>query len=134
MNEHIAYVTKQIEASDTVQALLTAAFIGLELIERATTLLADIAPETRYPAYAAALAESTQAWWALAEAPALSWPEAAQLVADTGHREFADSINKLVLVTGEALLNAANKVSEPADRIACLKAARHAGRVHTALQ
>ncbi|NED53265.1 hypothetical protein G3I24_20495, partial [Micromonospora aurantiaca] len=46
--------------------------MGLELIERATTVLAQTGPED---AYQTALAEASDAWWALAEAPSLAWPE-----------------------------------------------------------
>ncbi|WP_165495159.1 hypothetical protein [Actinomadura roseirufa] len=45
MKRHFAHVTKQIKAADTIPALLTSAFIGLEQIERAVRLLAESAPE-----------------------------------------------------------------------------------------
>lgn len=134
LHDHITYVSKQIQAANTLPALMTTAFVGLEMVERAITLLIEIAPEESYASYATALAEATDAWWALSEAPSLSWPTSSELIVETGHREFAEAIAQLVMVISQGLLNAVNKVRDPADRVACLKAASHAGHVHAALQ
>ncbi|MEU5885190.1 hypothetical protein [Spirillospora sp. NPDC047279] len=134
MQEHIDYVAKQIQSADRIPALMTAAFIGLELIERAATLLTELAPADAYPAYSEALAEATDAWWALSEAPSVAWPRGPHRSEPAEYREFTDKLTKLVLVVAEALLNAASKTTDPADRVACMKAAQHIGRVHTALR
>lgn len=109
--------------------LLAAAFMGLELIERATTVLAQTGPED---VYQTALAEASDAWWALAEAPSLAWPERSMPDADL--HEFAEAIVALVMVVAEAVLNVASKTTEPADRVACLRAVHHAGNVAAALR
>ncbi|MEU8804045.1 hypothetical protein [Spirillospora sp. NPDC048819] len=103
--------------------------MGLQLIERATTVLAQSDPED---AYQTALAEATDAWWALAEAPTLAWPERSMTDADAD--KFAEAIAALVMVVAEAILNVASKTTEPADRVACLRAAHHAGHVHAAMR
>lgn len=123
------YATQQIKAADSVPTLLTAAFMGLELIERATTVLAQTAPED---AYQTALAEATDAWWALADAPSLAWPE--RSMPDTDVQEFAEAIAALVIVVAEAILNVASKTTEPGDRVACLRAVHHAGNVTAAMR
>ncbi|GAA4238112.1 hypothetical protein GCM10022254_52710 [Actinomadura meridiana] len=122
------YVTQQIRTADSLPSLLAAAFMGLELIERATTVLAQTGPED---AYQSALAEATDAWWALADAPTLAWPE--RSLTNDELQEFAASVGALVLVVAEAILNVASKTTEPADRVACLRAAHHAGNVHAAM-
>jgi hypothetical protein len=103
--------------------------MGLELVERATTVLAQSAPED---AYQTALAEASDAWWALAEAPSLAWPE--HSMPDTEIQEFAGAIAALVMVVAEAVLNVASKTTEPADRVACLRAVHHAGNVAAAMR
>ncbi|MFA1538029.1 hypothetical protein [Actinomadura monticuli] len=123
------YATRQIKTADSLPALLAAAFMGLELIERASTVLAQAAPEDDYQV---ALAEATDAWWALAEAPTLNWPE--RSMPDTDVQQLADSIAALVMVVAEAILNVASKTTQPADRVACLRAAHHAGNVHAAMR
>ncbi|TDE26529.1 hypothetical protein [Actinomadura sp. 6K520] len=103
--------------------------MGLELIGDATTVLAQTAPED---AYQTALTEATDAWWALTEAPTLAWPQAS--MPDTETEELATAIAALVLEVTEAILNVASKTTDPADRVACLKAVHHAGHVHAALR
>ncbi|MFC5187200.1 hypothetical protein [Actinomadura harenae] len=128
MNEHIRYVTGQIQDADTLPALLTAAFYGLETVERATALLAETTPENHRTDCDNALTASVDAWWALSDAPTWSSP---------GHStpaELAARTSALVLLISQTLLQAANKTSDPADRIACLTAVHHAGRVHDALK
>ncbi|MFG2015649.1 hypothetical protein [Actinomadura geliboluensis] len=129
MKHFFDYAARQIKTADSLPALLAAAFMGLELIERATTVLAQSAPED---AYQTALAEASDAWWALAEAPSLAWP--AHPMPDTDAHEFAETITSLVMVVAEAILNVACKTTRPADRVACLRAVHHAGNVAAAMR
>ncbi|MEV4677273.1 hypothetical protein ACGFJT_44020 [Actinomadura geliboluensis] len=129
MKHFFDYAARQIKTADSLPALLAAAFMGLELIERATTVLAESAPED---AYQTALAEASDAWWALAEAPSLAWPE--RPMPDTDAHEFAEAITSLVMVVAEAILNVASKTPRPADRVACLRAVHHAGNVAAAMR
>ncbi|TDC73851.1 hypothetical protein [Actinomadura sp. 7K507] len=128
MKHFFDYATRQIKAADTAPALLTSAFVGLDLIERATTVLTQTAPKD---AHQTALAEATDAWWALAEAPTLGWPE--RSMTDTDIRLLADAVAAFVMAVAEAILTAASKTTDPADRVACLTAAHHAGHIHAAL-
>lgn len=128
MDDHIRFVTSQIQSADTLSALLTAAFYGLETVERATALLAEIAPEHLRTDCDDALAAAISAWWALSGAPTWSDPGESPLT------ELAAQVSSLVLLVSETLLKAANKAATPADRIACLSAVHHAGRVHAALK
>ncbi|MES9541868.1 hypothetical protein [Actinomadura sp. NPDC000600] len=123
------YAARQIKTADSLPALLAAAFMGMELIERATTVLAQSALED---AYQTALAEASDAWWALADAPTLTWPD--RSLSDTDVPELAESIAALVMVVAEAILNVASKTTDPADRVACLRAVHHAGNVHAAMK
>ncbi|WP_067466156.1 hypothetical protein [Actinomadura macra] len=129
LKQFFDYATRQIKTTDTLPALLASAFIGLDLIERGTTVLSQIAP---VDAHQTALVAATDAWWALSEAPTLAWPERPMPDADV--QQFSQSIAALVMVVAEALLNIASKTTEPADRVACLRAAHHAGHVHAALK
>ncbi|MFI0484351.1 hypothetical protein [Actinomadura sp. 9N215] len=103
--------------------------MGIELIERATTVLAQTSPRDTHQT---ALIEATDAWWALADAPTLAWPD--HSMPDREIQEFADSVAALVMVVAEAILTVASKTTEPGDRVACLRAVHHAGNVHTALR
>ena len=123
------YAARQIKTADSVPALLAAAFMGMELIERATTVLAQTAPED---AYQTALAEASDAWWALVDAPTLTWSD--RSMSDTDVSDLAESIAALVMVVAEAILNVASKTTAPADRVACLRAAHHAGNVYAAMK
>ncbi|GAA1875143.1 hypothetical protein [Actinomadura bangladeshensis] len=129
MKHFFDYATRQIKAADSLPALLAAAFMGLELIERAATVLAQ---STSEDAYQAALGEASDAWWALAEAPSLAWPQSP--MPDSDAHEFAAAVTSLVMVVAEAILNVASKTTEPADRVACLRAVHHAGNVAAALR
>lgn len=133
MKQHFEHITRQIRTADSIPALLTTAFTGLEVIERATAHLADIAPAHAYPGYQTARAEATNAWSMLSTAPTLGGPSRSTSI-DADAEELAASISRLVLVVAEAIVNVAAKTSEPGDRVACLQAARHAGYVHAALR
>ncbi|MFG2091856.1 MULTISPECIES: hypothetical protein [unclassified Spirillospora] len=53
---------------------------------------------------------------------------------DTDVQLVAEAIAAFVMVVAEAILTAASKTTAPADRVACLAAAHHAGHVHAALR
>jgi len=117
MNDHITYATDRIRSACDLPTLMAATFAGVELMERcATALAAD------HPSYTPALTEASDAWWALSAAPSLKMysPEPTQAATFS------------LLVT-QALVAATSRALNPADRVACLEAARHAGRVHDAL-
>jgi hypothetical protein len=133
LNHQFQYLTRQIKAADSIPALLTAAFIGLDLVERAITVLPDIDTDQAGPGNETALIETTDAWWALSEAPTLAWPTRAAMNTDDV-RQLAEAIAGFVLVVTEAMLNVASKSSDPGDRVACLRAAHHVGRLHSALK
>lgn len=141
LNHQFQYLTRQIKAADSVPTLLTSAFTGLNLIERIVTVLPnpDTAPgtdsdvEQSGPGYETALIEASDAWWALSEAPTLAWPGATTMIADDLH-QLVEAIAAFVLVVTEAMLNAASKSSASGDRVACLQAAHHAGRLYAALK
>ncbi|MFI0351007.1 hypothetical protein [Actinomadura sp. 9N407] len=134
MQAQFDYVIRQIEAANTIPSLMASALIGLDLIERATTLLAQIAPEESFPACQAAIAEASDARNALAEAPALAWRKGSEGSAPANVHEFTEAITTLILVAAENALNAASKTTEPADRVACLQAVQHLGRLYSALK
>ncbi|MFC4906936.1 hypothetical protein [Actinomadura gamaensis] len=129
MEDHIRFVSGQTNNADTLPALLTAAFYGLETIERATSLLSEHAPPHCREACGTALAEAVNAWWALSDAPAWAVPSG-----PASFPELASLTAELVLLVSETLLKAANKTSLSADQVACLAAVDHAGRVHAALR
>ncbi|MEV4251683.1 hypothetical protein AB0J52_00795 [Spirillospora sp. NPDC049652] len=128
MDDHIRFVTDQIQAADTLPALLTAAFYGLETVERTTALLAESAAENLRTHYSDALAAAVEAWWALSGAPTCSDP------GPSTPTELTARASALVLLVSQTLLKAANKTRNPADRTACLAAVHHAGRAHDALK
>lgn len=132
MFDYIAYVTRQIQSANRIPALITAAFIGLELTERAATVLLENAPEETVDAYRSALTEATYAWWALSHAPSLAWPDDPDAEYVAPH-ELAGALRDLVHVVTAALHGAAAQAVGQADRAACLTAAAHAVRVHEAL-
>ena len=133
LNQQFQYLTRQIKGAGSIPALLTAAFIGLDLIERAVTVLPDINSDQVRPGKETALIEATDAWWALSEAPTLAWPASTAVNTDDA-RQLAEAVAGFVLVVTEAMLNVASKSSDPGDRVACLRAAHHAGRLHAALK
>ncbi|GAA1574427.1 hypothetical protein GCM10009678_66420 [Actinomadura kijaniata] len=133
MDDHIDFVTRQLEAADSLSGLLATSFIGLEMVERGTLLLTEIAPLQTRPAYVTAYNEATHASGALLEAPTLIWPSRAAFASDR-HRELAATVADLSLTVSRALLNAVNLAADPADRVACLGAVRHTGLVYAALR
>lgn len=132
VNRCFQHVTEHIKAADSIPALTTAAAFGLILIEHAVTLLCGTRGDVLRPDHRTALAEATDAWWALTEAPCLGWPQAPTTEADA--EALAGSTATLVMVVAEALLTVASKSTDAADRVACLKATHHIGHVRTALR
>ncbi|GLZ15626.1 hypothetical protein Acsp04_58610 [Actinomadura sp. NBRC 104425] len=127
MNRCFQHVTEHIKAADSIPALTITATFGLTLIEHTVPLLAN----ARGDALRTALAEATDARRALTTAPCLGWPQHPTTEADT--EALAGSTATLVMVVAQALLTVASKSTDPADRVACLKATHHLGHVHTAL-
>lgn len=121
--------TRQIKAADSLPALLATAFMGLELISDATAVLAQTSPKRTYQS---AITEAADARGALTGSPTLAWPE--RSIPDTDVQELASAVAALVLVVSEAILTVASKTTDPADRIACLRAVHHAGNVHAAMR
>ncbi|OLT31878.1 hypothetical protein BJF79_08775 [Actinomadura sp. CNU-125] len=134
MKQHFEHIAQQICSADGVPALLATALTGLEVIERATAHLADLAPAHSYPGYQTARAEAITAWSVLSTAPTLNSSPARPSSTGPDVEELAASIAAFVLVVAEAIVNVAAKTPEPGDRVACLRAARHAGHIHTALR
>ncbi|MFC4906183.1 hypothetical protein [Actinomadura gamaensis] len=133
MHDHIAYAAGRLGAADSLPSLLAAAIDGLELVERAATALTDPSRGPVRPGLAAALAEATQAWWALSAAPSVRSPETGCPKRSGGVRETVDALSRFSLQLTEALVSATSRTLDPADRVACLQAARHLARVHAVL-
>ncbi|MBO2447138.1 hypothetical protein J4573_08575 [Actinomadura barringtoniae] len=132
MHDYILYVSRQIRSAERPTALLAAAFMGLELIERAATLLTETAPASSRDLYQVVLGEASDAWWSLSKAPALAWAnEPAN--DDRGPGDLAESLQALVQVVVDALQNVADRTPEPEDRAACLQAIAHSAHVRDAL-
>jgi len=134
VKEHLDHVTRQLQQATARSTLVATAYIGLELVSRAALALAELCPEPDVPAYQAAILEADEASIALATAPSLTWPERDYLADLPDHEEFAAQLITLTLAVHQALLLAANKSHNPADRLACLEAALHAARAHQALR
>ncbi|WP_067481619.1 hypothetical protein [Actinomadura hibisca] len=118
MDDYIAYATDRLNTATSTPELLAAAFDGLELVERAATALT-----ARTPRYTTALSEASEAWWALSMAPSLNGPADAR----------TEALATFALTLAQSLVAATARITDPGDRVACLQAARHLGRVHSAL-
>jgi hypothetical protein len=131
LKHQVQYLTRQIKAADSIPALLTSALVGLDVIERVTYVLTDT--DHTDAGYETAFLEAAEAWWVLSEAPTLSWPGSEPMT--TGEtRELAEALAGFVLVVTEAMLTIASRSADPGDRVACLRAAHHAGLVYSALK
>ncbi|MFC5186189.1 hypothetical protein [Actinomadura harenae] len=133
MHDHIAYAAGRLRAAETLPGLLAAAIQGLELVERAATALADPSHGPVRPGLDAALTEAGRAWSALSAAPTVQAPDAGCPQEGRGTRETVDALRRFCLQLTSALVAATAHTLDPADRIACLKAARHIARVHIVL-
>jgi len=134
VKEHLDHVTRQLQQATARSTLIATAYIGLDLVSRASSALAELCPEPDIPAYQSAILEADEASVALAAAPSLTWPERDYLADLPDHEEFAAQLITLTLAVHQALLLAAHKSHSPADRLACLEAALHAARAHQALR
>ncbi|GAA0965417.1 hypothetical protein [Actinocorallia libanotica] len=134
MKEHLDHITRQLQQAQARPTLIATAYIGLDLVSRAASALAELCPEPDVPAYQSAILEADEAAVALATAPSLTWPERDYLAALPHHEEFAAQLITLTLAVHQALLLAARKSPHPADRLACLEAALHTARAHQALR
>ncbi|MEV5569065.1 hypothetical protein AB0L06_03390 [Spirillospora sp. NPDC052269] len=133
MHDQIAYAAGRLSSATTLPGLLTAAIQGLELVERTTTALADPSRGPVRPGLSTALSEASQAWWALSAAPTVRTPGADRPRQGTGSGATVDALRRFCLQLTSALVAATAHTLDPADRIACLKAARHIARVHVVL-
>lgn len=133
MHDHIAYAADRLGAADTLPGLLAAAIDGLELVERAATALADPSHGPVRPGLDTALAEAGRAWWALAVAPTVQSSDDGDPYDGDGAPETVDALSRFCLQLTEALVSATAHTLDPADRIACLRAARHIARAHVVL-
>ncbi|MQY03116.1 hypothetical protein [Actinomadura macrotermitis] len=131
MLDHIAYSTGRLDGAASLPALLTAVFDGLELVERAATALAGPDADGARPGCAGALAEAGRARRALSGAPALR--SAVHAGSGAERQELAEALGRFSMTLTEALVTATAWTTEPADRVACLRAALHLGRVAGAL-
>jgi len=134
VNEHLDHITRQLQQATARPTLIATAYIGLDLISRAASALADLCPEPDVPAYQSATLEADEAALALATAPSLTWPERDYLATLPDHEEFAAQLITLTLAVHQALIQAARQSPNPADRLACLEAALHTARAHQALR
>ncbi|WP_026414699.1 hypothetical protein [Actinomadura oligospora] len=133
MHDHIANAAGRLGSADTLPGLLAAAIHGLELVARTATALADPSRGPVRPGLDTALTEASQAWWALSAAPTVQTPEAGCPRGGTGSGATVDALRRFCLQLTSALVAATAHTLDPADRIACLKAARHIARVHVVL-
>ncbi|RFU37913.1 hypothetical protein DZF91_30450 [Actinomadura logoneensis] len=133
MHDHITYAAGRLGTAGSLPDLLAAAFDGLELVERAATVLADPSRGPVRPGLDTALSEASQACWALATAPTVQSAEAGPPARTLGIRETVETLSRFCLQLTEALVAATAHTLDPADRIACLRAARHIARAHVVL-
>ena len=134
MRDHISTLTWHCHTADTVPGLLSAALSALGALEEATAVLVEAAPAAARTSYQCASDEAAGAHGALASAPLLAWPTAADLLPHDRHREFASASAGLASSTMAALLRAAGKGIDQDDLIACMQAAEQAGYVHALLR
>ena len=134
MNNPFAQVAHQIEQADQLPVLLAAALVGLELADLTTEALTELCAHDEVPGYLTAQAEVAEARDALVRAPSLDWPETTLTHTPVTTDDVAASIAAMALVLSRALVTAAERSTDPADRIACLQAALHTGRLHEALR
>ncbi|MEV3924600.1 hypothetical protein [Actinomadura coerulea] len=110
--------------------LLNSALNDLAHAERVITAYAAQSPDG-FITWGMAEGEAVQAHQALRQAPSLR----AKLPADhTGQNATADALFDLARKTSQSLVRAAELASDPDDKVACLQAALHAGRLRDALR
>lgn len=110
--------------------LLNSALNNLAHAERVITAYAAQSPDG-FIAWGMAEGEAVQAHQALRQAPSLR----ATLPDDhTGQNATADTLFDLARKTSQSLVRAAELANDPDDKLACLQAALHAGRLGDALR
>jgi hypothetical protein len=124
LDHYVRYFSRH-TGTDIPDALVTA-HLGLHATERAVAAL-GLTDDT-------ALDEAINAGVALARARTVAWPPGGDVESAGEPRDKAASIADLVMVVSRTLLTTANKVTDPADRIACFQAVQHAGRLQTILR
>lgn len=122
------------KAGGKLPILLAAAYTGLELATSTTNALTDTCPDNEVPAYLTALNEAAQARDALAQAPSLVPIDRALPEPPTTGQDVADQVAAMAMALAQALVAAAEHSTDQADKIACLQAALHTGRLHEALR
>jgi hypothetical protein len=110
--------------------ILTAALNDLSHAERVLTAFADQTPDG-FIAWGMAEAEAAQAHRYLLQAPSLQ-AGASSPVTDSSATQ--DSLHELAARTSRELVRAAELAGDPADKMACLQAALHAGRLRDTLR
>lgn len=134
MNDPFTHVTEKIQTADRLPVLLDAALVGLELAGLTTQALTEQEHADALPAYVTAQYEAAEARDALTRAPSLTRPPAPTPAGQATHQDIAGSVAALAQVLTQALIAAAEQTTDTADKIACLDAAIHVGRLHEALR
>ncbi|MFA1538031.1 hypothetical protein [Actinomadura monticuli] len=110
--------------------ILTTALNDLAHAERVITSYAAQQPDG-FIAWGMAEGEAVQAHQALRQAPAL---HAAPPTDHTEANATADTLFNLATKAAQSLVRAAELAADPDDKMACLQAALHAGRLRDALR
>ncbi|MFI0351006.1 hypothetical protein [Actinomadura sp. 9N407] len=110
--------------------ILNTALDDLSHAERVITAFADQTPDG-FIAWGMAEGEATQARQALLQAPSLRSPAASPVTDATA---TTDALYELASKTSRDLVRAAELAGDPADKMACLQAALHAGRLRDNLR
>jgi hypothetical protein len=134
MDDPFVHITQKIQSADRLPVLLSAAFVGLELADLTAQTLTEQTPAGSFPAYVTAQFEAAEARDALSRAPSLTRPSVSPPTARATTQDIAASVATLAKVLTQALIAAAETTTDPADKIACLDAALHVGRLHEALR
>jgi hypothetical protein len=127
-------VTDQLHRADQLPILLAAAYVGLELAELTTQALTEQNHTESFPAYATAQFEAAEARDALSRAPSLTRPNQPPQAGRATSTDIAASVAALAMLLAQALTAAAERSTDVADKLACLDAALHVGRLHEALR
>jgi hypothetical protein len=134
MEDPFVHITQKIQSADRLPVLLSAAFVGLELADLTAQTLTEQTPAGSFPAYVTAQFEAAEARDALSRAPSLTRTSASPPTTRATTQDIAASVATLAKVLTQALIAAAETTTDPADKIACLDAALHVGRLHEALR
>jgi hypothetical protein len=127
-------VTEQLQRADQLPLLLAAAYVGLELADLTTQALTEQNQTDGFAAYATAQFEAAEARDALSRAPSLTRPNVTPPAVRTTSPDIAASVAALAMVLAQTLTAVAERSTDMADKLACLDAALHVGRLHEALR